>query len=88
MGDDIEISAKITFDQERFRAEFIDCFDLRYSLNWLGTVFANGQLGWSLESHTSTLIDLLQRLIGDWDQIKQKGGELCRMLQSFSSVIT
>jgi hypothetical protein len=70
VGDDIVISAELTFDKDRFESDFLGCFDLRHSVSWLGDHFRDNSVVWSREEHVRVMVDTLLKLIAT------PGGEL------------
>lgn len=65
VGDGVEITASVEFDQEKFMSEFLECFDLRIPINRLGDFFEGNNLKWTAESHSTLLEGILKKLISD-----------------------
>jgi len=63
IGDDTIISANLIFAKEKFEADFLGCFDLRYSLSRLGDFFQGNNVAWRQEKHVETITGILHKLI-------------------------
>jgi ABC-type cobalamin/Fe3+-siderophores transport system ATPase subunit len=63
VGDDIAISADLTFDKTRFNSDFLGCFDLRHSVTWLNTNFQDNSIVWNPEEHVTIITSTFRKLI-------------------------
>ncbi len=63
VGNDIIISAELTFDKDRFEADFLGCFDLRHSVSWLGENYKDRSVLWSRQDHVKIMVDTLNKVI-------------------------
>lgn len=64
IGDGVSITPSVEFDNEKFRSEFLECFDLRSPLTaQFGDFFDGYNLIWDEETHCSKLEEILKKLI-------------------------
>ena len=75
IGDGITLVAELSFMQDRFRAMFLEMFDMRASLDRFGVAFINGELRWEEATHVQTIVTILKKLLGtDTRELRLRSG--------------
>ncbi len=63
VGDNIVISAELTFEKDRFESDFLGCYDQRNYIPWLADNFPNYSVVWQPPRHVELLTSTLRALI-------------------------
>jgi len=63
IGDDIVITADLTFDKDKFNNDFLGCFNLRNDISRLGSFFQNNGIAWSRDKHVEIITGTFHKLV-------------------------
>jgi flagellar hook protein FlgE len=78
IGDDIIISAEMTFDKDKFETDFLGCFDLRHSMSQFGPHFRDNNIMWNRETHIVMINSTLRKLIDTKTDLNLRAGQTMR----------
>ena len=63
IGDDIVVTADLTFDKDKFNNDFLGCFNRRIDISRLGSFFRNNGIDWSRDKHVEIINSIFHKLI-------------------------